>query len=73
MRPELLSMLANRGCFQYDDYELEAQLGPRELRPMTNLGFHILYEGEWKRNTDIPHGRCVAVTLDRFQYAMSIY
>ena len=55
MRPELLTMIANRGDFKYDDYEFEARLGPRELRPMCTLGLYQLelYEGEWKRDTDI--------------------
>ena len=55
MKPELLTMIANRGAFKYNDYEFEAGLGPRELRPMCTLGLNqlVLYEGEWKRDTDI--------------------
>ena len=52
MPPELLTMIANRGAFKYDDVEFEARLGPRELRPMCTIG-RSLYEGEWLRDTNI--------------------
>ena len=70
MRPELLTMVANRGAFQYDDLNFEAQLGPREFRPMTTLicGKQI-YEGEWLRDTEIPQGKCVVLYLDKFDIA----
>lgn len=59
-------MAANRGAFQYDDYEFEAKLGPRELRPMTLIrNGRYLYEGEWLRDTEIQEGKCVILTLDK--------
>ena len=62
MKSKLKALVAKRRCFEYDDYEFEEKLGPRELRPMTSLdNGRILYEGEWLRDTDIPQGRGVAL------------
>ena len=65
MKPEFCTMVKNLGCFEYDDYDIEARLGPREIRPMTWIREgDIFYEGEWLRNTDIPHGRFVALKMN---------
>ena len=37
MKPEFCTMVKNFGCFEYDDYDIEARLGPREIRPMTSI------------------------------------
>ena len=64
MRPFILNMARKRGAFKYDDYDIEARLGPRELRPMAyHKNKNILYEGEWRRNwrrnSNMPEGRCI--------------
>ena len=69
MSQELLDINSTFGsCFQYDDYDFEALLGPREIRKMTIINWdnkgYTLYEGEWLRDTNIPHGRCVALFID---------
>ena len=58
-----MTMVENRGAFKYDDYEFEARLGPRELRPMCTLGKN-LYEGEWLRDSDVAQGKCVILGLN---------
>ena len=73
MKPELLTMIANRGAFKYDALIIEAQLGPRELRPMSTLtGGYQIYEGEWLRDTEIPQGKCVVLGLNKFHNAINI-